>query len=266
VSYIAQKHLAGQRALHGVSLGCGTGFRERRWAREGIFSRLDGYDLSPARIIHASQEAAASGLADVLRFHEGDARTLELKRETYDVVLCESALHHFSPLTTVLDRISRWLRPGGFLLVDDFIGPTRMQWTARQLEVINSLLHLLPARLRMRSSGSPKDKFVRPSRLSMWLSDRSEAVESGRILPLLHEFFNVVEVRPYGGSVLHMLLSEIAHNFPTDDLEAQRALRLCFEAEDLLLECGELANDFAVVICRRRSDVQPDTPLVPADT
>jgi len=257
VRYLAQRHLAGRRALRGVSLGCGTGVRERRWAREGVFSRLDGYDLSPARVAHASKEAAASGLAEVLRFHDGDARTLELEPEICDVVLCEGSLHHISPLTAMLARITRWLRPGGFLLVDDFIGPTRMQWTARQLEVINGLLQFLPGRLRARyGGGSLKDALVRPSRLSMWLSDPSEAVESGRILPLLHEFFNVVEVRPYGGSVLHMLLSEIAHNFRTDDPEAQRALRLCFEAEDLLLASGELASDFAVVVCRRRSAVQ----------
>ena len=257
VRYLAQTYLAGRCALRGVALGCGTGVRELRWAKEGVFSRLDGYDLSPERIAHAAQQASESGFAEVLRFHQGDARTLELDSETCDVVLCEGSLHHISPLTAVLARITRWLRPGGFLLVDDFIGPTRMQWTTRQLEVINGLLQFLPARLRARyGGGSLKDAIVRPSRLSMWLSDPSEAVESGRILPLLHEFFNVVEVRPYGGSVLHMLLSEIAHNFRTDDPEAHRALRLCFEAEDLLIASGDLASDFAVVVCRRRSAVQ----------
>jgi SAM-dependent methyltransferase len=254
VRYIAQTHLAGKRALRGISLGCGTGVREQRWAREGLFSRIDGYDPSPARIAHASREAVASGLGEVLRFHEGDARTLELEPEICDVVFFEGSLHHISPLTVALERVARWLRPQGFLLVDDFIGPTRMQWTTRQLEVINALLQLLPARLRTRYDGrSLKDRLVRPSRLSMWLSDPSEAVESGRILPLLRELFEVVELRPYGGSVLHMLLSEIAHNFRADDPAAKRALRLCFEAEDLLLASGELASDFALVVCRKRS-------------
>jgi len=256
VSYIAQTHLAGQRALRAISLGCGTGVREQRWAREGIFSRIDGYDPSPARIAHASQEAAALGLGEVLRFHEGDARTLELEPDSCDVALFEGSLHHISPLTSALERVTRWLQPRGFLLVDDFIGPTRMQWTTRQLEVINALLQLLPAHLRTRYDGrSLKHRLVRPSRLSMWLSDPSEAVESGRILPLLREIFEVVEVRPYGGSVLHMLLSEIAHNFRTDDPAAKRALRLCFEAEDLLLASGEVASDFAVVVCRKRPAV-----------
>ncbi|GAG14624.1 unnamed protein product, partial [marine sediment metagenome] len=41
--------------------------------------------------------------------------------------------------------------------------------------------------------------------------------------------------------------------FLTDDDETRRALRLCFEAEDLLLQSAELSSDFAVAVCRKRS-------------
>jgi hypothetical protein len=88
----------------------------------------------------------------------------------------------------------------------------------------------------------------------MRLGDPSEAIESSQILPLLRRSFEVVELRELGGSLLHMLLSEIAHNFVGDDPETRRALRLCFDAEDLLIASGELGHDFAVAACRRRGE------------
>ena len=94
--------------------------------------------------------------------------------------------------------------------------------------------------------------MIRPSRLSMILSDPSEAVESGRILPLLREHYEVTELREYGGAVLHLLFDQIAHHFLDADPRTQRFLDLCFEAEDLLMEEGELASDFVVAVCRRK--------------
>jgi SAM-dependent methyltransferase len=250
----ARTHLAGRGDLVGVSLGCGAGHNERRWARLGVFRRLEGVDLSAPRVESARRAAHEQGLAGVLQFRVGDAMALEGEPESLDVVLAEGSLHHLAPLEGLFERVERLLRPGGWLLVHDFVGPTRMQWTDRQLEAINGLLAVLPERFRRRWDGSSlKSALARPSRLRMLLQDPSEAVQSGAILPLLRSRFDVVEARELGGSVLHMLLSEIAHNFRGDDPETRRALRLCFDAEDLLLESGELASDFAALACRRRA-------------
>jgi ubiquinone/menaquinone biosynthesis C-methylase UbiE len=252
--YLVRRHLAGRADLDGLSLGCGTGDRELRWARSGIFRRIDAVDVSAPRIAHARRLADQQGVGKLLRFRVCEVLALEERSAVYDVVLAEGSLHHLTPLEEVMRRVDRLLRPEGYFLVNDFVGPTRMQWTERQLEVINGLLAVLPERFRRRYDGrSIKRELIRPSRLSMILSDPSEAVESARILPLLGQAFEVVEVREFGGTVLHMLLSEIAHNFLTDDDETRRALRLCFEAEDLLLQSAELSSDFAVAVCRKRS-------------
>jgi hypothetical protein len=98
-----------------------------------------------------------------------------------------------------------------------------------------------------------KVNIYRPSKLKMILRDPSEAVESSNILPYLNEIFEIVEIREYGGTILHLLFSEIAHNFISDEPEVKRWLKICFEIEDLLLAEEELNSDFIVAVCKKRS-------------
>jgi hypothetical protein len=51
----------------------------------------------------------------------------------------------------------------------------------------------------------------------MHYNDPSEAVESSNILSQLAIHFDIVEMKEYGGTVLHLLLYEIAHHFLPGD-------------------------------------------------
>ena len=251
--YVAAEWLAGKRQLLALSVGCGTGREEVRWARTGRFRRIDAYDLSEPRIREAARYAKAEGCADKIRFHAADVRELKAPKGTYDVVIAEGALHHLSPLADVISFLESALKPGGYLVLKDFVGPSRFQWTGRQLEAVDCLLAVLPERYRRRwMTGTVKRRFFRPSRLSMLLSDPSEAAESSRILPLLSEWFEPVERTGIGGTLLHLLFNDIAHNFLSEDAESRRLLRLCFAAEDKLLASRELASDFVFGVFRKR--------------
>jgi hypothetical protein len=81
--------------------------------------------------------------------------------------------------------------------------------------------------------------------------DPSEAVESSKIEILLYKFFKVVEVKAYGGTILHMLFNGIAHNFLSEERETQHWIDICFEVEDLLLSSGEIRSDFMVAVCKK---------------
>jgi ubiquinone/menaquinone biosynthesis C-methylase UbiE len=255
--YVDAKFLAQSSGLLGLSLGCGDGTRELQWGRLGRFRILDAYDVSESRIAAARRAAREQGCDDVVRFQIGDAFDLRIRDGTYDVVLVEHALHHFSPLRELLERIVRFLKPSGYFVINEFVGPNRFQWTDRQVEAANALLRVLPSRLRRRAgTAGLKSSVFRPSVLRMVLSDPSEAVESSRILPLARELFDVLELREYGGAVLHPLLAEIAHNFSENDPVSMRALQLCFDAEDLLLESGEVSSDFVLAVCRPKEAVR----------
>ncbi len=249
--YFCEKYLRGRDGLRGMSLGCGTGVKTMEWAATGRFAELDAFDISPTRIAHARELAASSNLDCRINFEVRDvfAAGSEL-RGPYDLVISEAALHHFSPLDRLLPDIHAWLKPGGFFLVDEFVGPTRFQWTDRQLEVVNGLLAVLPSRYRQYwGTGKPKPEVFRPSRMRMRLSDPSEAIQSSDIAAGLERHFTILERKPYGGTVLHLLLDGIAQHFLDPDDDTLALLHLCFAVEDMLLVAGDLRSDFEVFIC-----------------
>lgn len=251
--YVCSNHWSERFSMRALSLGCGTGAKEMSWAETNKFSRIDAYDLSETRIRAANEAAKKRGLDHVLNFEVGNVYKLGFQENSYDVVFGEGSLHHFSPLDSLMEKIGRTLKPDGFFVVNDFVGPTRFQWTERQLEIINSLLAILPDKYKaLWNSEYIKNRVIRPSRLGMVLKDPSEAVESSRIVPLMGKYFEVSEIKGYGGAILHPLLDGISHNFLAVDSETQAYLELCFTVEDLSLATQAIQHDHVVAICRKK--------------
>lgn len=250
--YVAEKFCRGKDRLKGVSLGCGAGSKEILWARTGAFASIDAYDLSEQQIDAAIESCRGTPEADVVHYRVGDISRADLLPKChYDVVICEHSIHHFTPLESLVCRIRESLVPDGLLVANEFVGPTRFQWTDRQLEVVNALLRILPHEYKtLLNSSDERLSAICPSRLWMWLSDPSEAVESSNILPLLHKHFRTVEVRGYGGAILSLLFSGIAHHFIRPDACDQQLLNLCFAVEDVLLARHEIGHDFVLAVCR----------------
>lgn len=251
-AYVAEKFFAGGGERNALSLGCGGGGRELKWMATGSISQLDAYDISEERIAHARAEAAKGRFADRANFRVADIFELNVTPESYDVVLLESSLHHFKPVRRILESVNRWLKPAGYVIVNEFVGPSRFQWSDRQLEIVNGILAMIPEQYRTTwPHGNIKQKAHRPGRLSMYLNDPSEAAESALIQPLLREMFEIVEWKPYGGTLLPLVFKNIAHHFVEQDEEAGRIMRLIFEIEDELLRRYEIESDYIYAVCRK---------------
>ena len=136
-------------------------------------------------------------------------------------------------------------------MLHEFVGPSRFQWTDRQLEVINGLLSILPHKYCASISvpGSEKQKVQRPDIQFMIETDPSESARSAEIPGLLRQYFNILEWKEDGGAILHMLLHDIAGNFSEDRLEDVEWLKLCFQVEDALMASGDIKSDFVFVVC-----------------
>jgi len=91
-----------------------------------------------------------------------------------------------------------------------------------------------------------------PTISSVVAYDPSEAVRSANILPVLSSYFEIVDYRPLGGSILQFLLDGIAGNFGPNDPEAVSWLELLFSIEDSLMEMEELGSDFAYIAAKRK--------------
>ncbi|HPA51408.1 MAG TPA: methyltransferase domain-containing protein [Thermoanaerobaculia bacterium] len=255
--HFMRRHLAGRLPVaRALTIGCGTGELERGLFRHGFAIEHDGFDIAPEAVRGAIAAAKAEGCRGI-RYSVADANALLLEPDSYDVVFGVHSIHHVERLENAFEQIALALKPDGLLFLNEFVGPSRFQWSRRQLEVIDGVLRLLPERfLRSRVRGTIKKRAPRPSVRRMLATDPSEAVRSDEILALVDGWFDVVEVRPYGGTVLHPLLDEIAGNFARSEDGGSEILAAICRLEWALIQAGDLTSDFAVVVARKRGGVQ----------
>ena len=258
LSYVIRKYFQTpvQRAL---SLGCGDGGLERHALAMGAVNYFDAYDVSEGAIESARRVAEEADLLGQIRYAVTDLNQLELSQGVYDAIFASMSIHHIQSLEIVFSEVRKALTPSGLFIINEYIGPTRFQLPANQLDVINELLRILPLRYRrLIRDGNPTDEVKQTHSLHTheWFAenDPSEAVRSGELLPLLREFFEVVEFKPYGGALLHFLLENIVGNF-NDDREDDRAWLNMMEYVESALEQGQQINsDFAMIVARSKKD------------
>lgn len=300
VDHALSVHLAGRLPLaRCLSLGCGTGGLERQLAALGAFDACDAYDIAEGSIEKARQAAAAAGYQNI-NYAVGDLNTMRLNQAKYDAVWAAGSVHHVQGLEHLFEQVATALKPGGLFVLNEYVGPTRFQFPARQRQVIQACNDLLPEKYRrivaarlqveplhlgaasvpsiarrfaaklkggdlipalrrriqrfraLRTGTRPlRTTADLPTASSVAAIDPSEAVRSADIVPVLHRYFDIIEYRPLGGTILQFLLADIAGNFQAE--EGERLLQMLFAIEDALMEAGDLSSDFAYIVARPRS-------------
>ncbi|WP_433132833.1 SAM-dependent methyltransferase [Micromonospora sp. CA-240977] len=96
-----------------LDAGCGAG-AEAIWLATGGW-QVTGADIATAALAHAAERAAASGLADRVRWVEADLSTWQPDAR-YDLVTTHYA-HPAMPQLDFYDRIASWVAPAGTLLI-----------------------------------------------------------------------------------------------------------------------------------------------------
>ncbi len=243
-----------ERAL---SLGCGGGNLERALIALNATKHFDAYDVSQRSIELAKEYAAKDGLQDRITYEARDINRIVLPENAYDFVIVKMALHHFEKLEYVYEQIAASLKPGGVLVFNEFIGPSRYQWTDTQLKLMNGVLNTLPKKNTWSAWSKDYLKTIsRPSLGEMIAMDPSESVRSAEIMPRLRDYFDIIEFKPYGGTLLHILLNHIMATFDLNDAGQVALLRSVFLHEKALIEHGVIDSDFAYVVARPKSGIE----------
>src|SRR5262245_57098206 len=118
-----------------LDIATGTGWVALAAAQHvGPTGRVLGVDLAPEMLERARQKVAVAGLTHV-EFRAGDAECLDVADQSFDVVLCASALFFVPDMLAALREWHRVLKPGGQVGFSGF-GPTFLQplrdlWDAR---------------------------------------------------------------------------------------------------------------------------------------
>jgi 2-polyprenyl-3-methyl-5-hydroxy-6-metoxy-1,4-benzoquinol methylase len=109
-----------------LDVGCGPGqilvMMKQRWP--GM--QITGIDAGPAMIEKARRDAAAAGLDityEVLRVGPMGESRLPYADSEFDLVTCNSVIHHLADPVGALDEIARVAKPDGAVLVRDLQRP-----------------------------------------------------------------------------------------------------------------------------------------------
>lgn len=246
--YVVEKLFNKAENLRMLSVGCGTGSRERKFAKYDNFGLIEGIDIAPSKIAEARKSASEEYLNNI-SYYVGDFRSFSLDPASYDLILFNSSLHHFDGIEQLVrSRVIPLLKQEGYLIIFEYVGPNRLQWTIEQLDYANRLLREIPDRYKTRSNGTAiKKKIYRPGLIRMYLVDPSEAVESEQILPVIHNYLKPIEEKMVGWDILHLLLKDISHNFLSDNEETKSLLYYLFQQEDnYLSETGKSDGIFGI--------------------
>jgi SAM-dependent methyltransferase len=227
-----------------LSLGCGAAPKELTMAQalpDRSFVAGDIAEESLARALAASRERGVANLELV----RADFNDLHLEQGAYAAITMLGALHHVEALEAFWGQCRRALAPGGVVLAQEYVGPSRMQWTDRQLELCNdALARLVPDEHKVHH----REVVRTPVEVMLGL-DPSEAVRSAEILPTCKAAgFRLQGYASGGCALLQPVLMYQVHTFDPRNWDHNATLVALFREEDRLMRAGELGDDFAMFV------------------
>lgn len=206
-----------ERFRRGISVGCGAGQKELLLVQAGVVERFDLYEIASERVRIGRELVAKAGLSERVTFRQ---ELVDFSDQSFcsdfDLVYWNNALHHMLDTRLAVAWSKGRLRPGGCLYMNDYVGPNRMQFDDAMLDLARSVRELLPDRLLAdpRHEGRFLARNInRPNREAIIASDPTECADSEAIIPALHEYFPLLDLRLTGGAVYHLALNDVFHNF-----------------------------------------------------
>jgi SAM-dependent methyltransferase len=101
-----------------VETACGPGLIARAMAPR--VKAVVGIDLTPTMVEKARADAAEAGVENV-SFEVGDATALPIEDDSLDGAITRFSLHHIPGPIRVLEEMKRVVKPGGYVIVSDFV-------------------------------------------------------------------------------------------------------------------------------------------------
>jgi ubiquinone/menaquinone biosynthesis C-methylase UbiE len=122
-----------------LDVGCGTGALSLELARAG--HEVTAIDADEDAIALAERGAPA-GRPGRVTYHHADVHDWSGDEAAFDVVVTTRTLHHLTEPAAALERMRRWLRPGGRLVCVDFLHDRFDRRAARWLAQVRGLLEV----------------------------------------------------------------------------------------------------------------------------
>lgn len=241
-TFVVEKVLKNTSNLKLLSIGSGKCKHEFKFAAYNNFKEIVCIDISEKLINEAKKYAKMNGYNN-MRFEVQNLYNYEIKENSYDIILFHASLHHFKNIDHLLGtKLKKTLKKNGLLIINEYVGPNRIQYPKHQIKQINETLKVIPKKFRQRYKLNVyKNKVYGSGLLRMIIADPSECVNSESIRPSLHKFYDVKHEVNLGGNLLMPILKDLSHHFLENTKEKEDVLNNLFKAEDEYLK-SHLSN------------------------
>ncbi|MGZ8866845.1 MAG: class I SAM-dependent methyltransferase [Thermoanaerobaculia bacterium] len=240
-----ERWLGGRRFERALSIGCGGGALERDLIKREICRSVDAFDGSVGSLHLARKAAVAEGMADRIRYFASNFNEPVLPLRTYDLVLFHQSAHHVAKLEKLYRAILRSMKSDAILYLDEYVGPSRSDWTDERIAEHRRVFSSLPREVR---DGDVLSFPIQDD-------DPSEAIRSSEIEPQLVFGFKTLARRPYGGTLLSVIFPRLLPGVGDD------MVKRLIEEERRLLKVGH-ASYYTIVVARpRRGLLRPHASL-----
>lgn len=167
----------------------------------------------------------------------------------YDLIYWNNSLHHMLDVDAALHWSLKHLQPGGILAMDDFVGPTRFQWTETNLLAATLARSLMTdSQLVHPGTGVQLSRQIeRPNPRDLAYEDPTEAADSSSILPAISRYFPDAEVILTGGCIYHLALNDVIGHLEAE--EHSDFLQSMLELDNWLVRQGQ--THYAVALARK---------------
>ena len=238
IDFLIKNYLSNKSNLKLLSIGSGISNAEIQLATHNtIFKEIICLDIAENLLEIASKNAAKKNISNI-KFIAKNIDNFKFKKDDFDIIFFKSSLHHFNKVDELLSgKIKHSLKPNGLLVINEFVGKTRHQFSKDQIDTINETIKLIPKQYRIRfKSKFHKNKYRGVGLIRMILADPSECIDSSSIMPSIHKNYKTIVEKPYGGNLLISALRDISHHFYETDSEKEKILNDIFLLEDNYLK------------------------------
>ncbi len=129
VAHVARLFPHGEPSGNALDIGCGPGQIPIMMAKRWTGLRIVGVDAAASMIAEARRNAAAAGVAisfQIFQASVNESGRLPFGDHCFDLVTCNSVLHHLAEPIAVLNEIARVAKPEAAILIRDLRRPSAL--------------------------------------------------------------------------------------------------------------------------------------------
>jgi len=244
-TFVSEKYFNRGQKIRMLSIGSGVCSHEIEFARINPNWEVWCIDFSNKLLNKAAENARCMQVNNIYFLNE-DIYTFKPAQEKFDLILFHSSLHHFKNMHQFMNNVVvNNLVAGGKLLINEYVGAKRLQYSRTQHKAINKGLKKIPSsHKKIYKTNLTKRRYYGSGVIRMMLADPSECIESDLILPSIANRFSVIFEKKYGGNLLMPVLKDISHHFIEPSIESEQYLNQLFVLEDEYLQSNP--SDFIV--------------------